>query len=469
MAVPKVVIVGRPNVGKSSLFNWLVGHRVAIVDPTAGVTRDRVTHLLELQTRYLELIDTGGMGIEDHDGLTRQVESQIAFGLNEADLILFVVDAQAGIVPLDDLVLRKLRASRRPVLCIANKADNDKFRQHAESEFSRFGMPLLSVSALGNRNKDRLIHELVRHLPEPTGEQPTSTDVLMKIGVVGKRNAGKSTFINCIAQSERVIVSEVPGTTRDSIDVRFEHNGRPFIAIDTAGVLRRKSVQDPITFYSLARAQRTIRRADVVLLFIDALIPVGKVDKQLAGDVVDQHKPCIFVVNKWDTVNDVATSEFSDYLDRVFPDMKYVPRAFLSAKDGRNVQAVIDLAQSLYNQARERVSTSEVNKVIQDILDRQPPPIRQHRRGRVYFATQIEVAPPTIVIMVNDPNLFDAVYRRFLINRLREIFPFAEVPIKLYFRKRDSHGGPRGNSEEGAPTENQPSSGRDFEESVEDD
>lgn len=434
MPLPKVAIVGRPNVGKSSIFNWLLDKRVAIVDPTSGVTRDRVGNILEHADRHFELIDTGGMGVEDRDGLTAEIERQISIAIREAAMVLFVVDAQAGMAPLDDIVMARLRGLSKPVLCVANKCDNNKYLFQAEAEFHRFGLPLLGVSVAANVHRHELLAALVQSLPDAPASVPQQ---VMKIAAVGKRNVGKSTFINCLANDNRMIVSEVPGTTRDSVDVYFEHNNKSFIAIDTAGLRKKKSLADSIEFYSYARAQQTIRRADVVLLFIDSTARVSMVDKQLARYILDQHKPCVVVVNKWDlTQKRVFTENFGEYLDRVLVGMPFAPRAFITAKTGRNVRRLIDVCQGLFTQANTRVTTGELNRVINDALTRQPPPARENRRARIYFATQVDVAPPTIILFCNDPKLFGQSYQRYLLNFCRDALPFSEVPIKILLRRR---------------------------------
>src|SRR5262249_36867244 len=330
VAIPVVAIVGRPNVGKSSLFNWLARRRIAIVDPTAGVTRDRVSALVKAGDRFFELVDTGGLGVQDVDNLTSQIERQIETALDQASVILFVVDTRAGLNPLDEEVPRRLRYVTKPVVCVANKTDTPELEPQG-AEFYKLGRgKLVCVSARQTRGKKdllELIHERLPPPPPPTGGggageggPDPELDVTMKLAIVGRRNTGKSTFINSLAQSERMIVSEVPGTTRDSVDVRFERDGKVFVAIDTAGVRRKGSISSDIEFYSLARAEPSIRRADVVLLFHDPLARVSKVDKQLAGYVLEQYKPAVFVVNKWDLAADsIPTGKFADYLHATFP------------------------------------------------------------------------------------------------------------------------------------------------------
>jgi GTP-binding protein len=435
VTVPVVAIVGRPNVGKSSLFNALAGRRIAIVDPTAGVTRDRISTLLLADHRYFELVDTGGMGIQDVDNLTAEIERQIEAAMDQAHVIVFVVDARAGITPLDVRVAERLRHVNKPTVCVANKCDTPSVEPQA-AEFHRLGFsPLLCVSAQHNRGNKELLDLILERLPAPK-ESRANLDVAMKLAIVGRRNTGKSTFINSLAQSERMIVSEVPGTTRDSVDVRFERDGKVFIAIDTAGVRRKKSVASDIEFYSLTRAQRSIRRADVVLLFLDAAQPISKVDKQLAEYILEQHKPAIFVVNKWDLMVPMATGEFGNYLRRVFPNLDYVPIAFTTAQSGKNVYTVLNLAQNIYKQTCRRASTPDLNRVLRQALDQQAPPMRQNRRPKISYATQVATNPPTIVLFTNGPWLFDPTYQRYLLKMFRDHLCFTDVPIKLYLRHK---------------------------------
>jgi GTP-binding protein len=436
VAVPIVAIVGRPNVGKSSLFNWLAGRRIAIVDPTAGVTRDRLATLIQLDERYFELVDTGGMGIQDVDNLTAQVERQIDTAIDEASVILFVVDTRAGLLPLDEEVARRLRYVTKPIILVANKTDTMELEAHA-SEFYKLGRgKLICVSALQNRGKEPLLDLIRRRLPS-TPEPNPNLAVTQKLAIVGRRNTGKSTFINSLAQSERMIVSEVAGTTRDSVDVRFERDGGVFVAIDTAGVRRKGSISSDIEFYSMTRAERSIRRADVVLLFLDPRVRISKVDKQLAAYILEQNKPAIFVVNKWDLMVPMPTEKFGSYVRAVFPNLDYVPIAFITAKSGKNVQAVLNLAQNLHKQASLRVSTGDLNRVLRLALERQAPPMRQNRHPKIFYATQVASNPPTIVLFTNGPGLFDNTYQRYLLKMFRDHLPFGDVPMKLHLRHKN--------------------------------
>jgi GTP-binding protein len=438
MGVPQVVIVGRPNVGKSSILNWLARKRLAIVDDTAGVTRDRVTYLMCENDRYFELVDTGGIGFDDPDNLTSKIDEQIDVALEMASVVVFVVDTRTGLTPQDQEVARRLRYVDAPVICVANKADEESMDAQAD-EFYKLGRgKLIRVSTLQNRGRQRLLDMIVERLPKVDRQERPDADVpIMKVAIVGRRNVGKSTFVNTLAQAERMIVSEVAGTTRDSVDVRFELDGKTFLAIDTPGLRRAKSISTDVEFYSTHRAQRSIRRADVVLMFFDPTERIAKVDKQLWDYISENYKPCIFVVNKWDLqAGSMPTEKWVTYLHDAFRTMWYAPIAFITGQTGKNVKALLNHAQMLYKQAQERVTTGVLNKVVRQALDANPPPLHQNRRPKVYYATQVATQPPTIVMFTSDPKGFAEPYRRYLLGALREHLPFAEVPIKLYLRKR---------------------------------
>jgi GTPase len=441
--VPRVVIVGRPNVGKSSLFNWLVEKRVAIEDATAGVTRDRLVQRIDLDGRVVDLVDTGGMGFDDPDGLSAQIDRQIAAGLAEAAVIVFTVDVRSGLVAADQEVAARVRKAGVPVLLVVNKADDSKFDVHAhEFDALGYGAPLV-VSVRQNRNRTDLIEAILEFLPPPqAGDEVTTALPEMKLAIVGRRNVGKSTFVNSLAHEDRVITSPVAGTTRDSIDVRFEVDGHSFLAIDTPGLRRTKSRTSDIDFYSTHRAQRSIRRADVVLLFFDASEPIGKVDKQLAEEIAEGFKPVVFVVNKWDLyAGDVERKEWETYLRDTFRTVPWAPVRFVTATSGRNVKAVVDDAQRLFRQSRERVTTGRLNTLLQNAVETNPPPTdARHRRVRIYYATQAETAPPTIVLSTSAPKSVSEPYRRYLLNVLRQHTPFREVPIRLVVRGRSTPG-----------------------------
>jgi len=441
MPVPQVVIVGRPNVGKSSILNWQAGKLVSVVDPTAGVTRDRVKYLMSEGDRYFELVDTGGIGIVDVDNLSEDIERQIQMAIDEATLILFVVDGNTGVTALDKTVAERLRKIDKPKLLVVNKCDSTKTDLEVAEFYRLTNAPLIQTSVKANRARSELLKQIIALLP-PASEQESEEGAEMaampelKLAIVGRRNVGKSTFINALAEEERVIVSEIAGTTRDSVDIRFELDGKSFIAIDTPGVRKRASLANDIEYYGLVRAQKSIRRADVVFMFFDAQETISRVDKQLVDEIHEHHKPCIFVINKWDLglEKEMTVEKWSDYLINTFATMRHVPLAFVTAKDGQNVKKLINLAQSIYKQSRERVSTGLLNRVLQGALAGNRPPSRQNRMPKIFFATQVSTEPPTIVVKCNDPDLFDDSWKRYLLGYFREHLPFREVPIKLYLR-----------------------------------
>lgn len=438
MPLPIVAIVGRPNVGKSSLFNVLARRRASIVEPTPGVTRDRVSSVCEIDDAYFELVDTGGHGIVDRDDLDDHVERQIEYAIQQAQLILLVVDAREDVTALDrdtaDL-LRKHNATQR-VRLIANKVDNPHHEDNL-AEFNALGLgdplPVSAVHGHGRGELRELIRAELAGLVAETPEEP-----VIKIAVVGKRNVGKSSFINALTGEERVIVSEIPGTTRDSIDVRLEKDGRTILVIDTAGLRKKARLADNIEFYAYARATRSIRRADVVLFLIDSTEPVSLVDKRLAHLITGEHKACVLVVNKWDLAKGQAsTEEYGEYLGKVLPEIDYVPVAFTSAITGRNVASTIDLATELHKQSATRVGTGVLNQALQEALKTNAPRAKRGgKQPKFFYATQVSTVPPTIILFVNGPELVTRNYERFLINRFREVLPFPEIPIRLVFRAR---------------------------------
>jgi GTP-binding protein len=438
MSVPQVVIVGRPNVGKSSVFNWLAGKRLSIVDDVAGVTRDRVTFLMQEDEHFFELVDTGGIGMNDVDNLTKEIDEQIELALESADVVLFVVDSRAGLMPLDREVAKRLRYVDKPIICVANKTDDPALDAQAY-EFYKLGRgKLVRVSAKQHRNRDELLDMILDRLPAPVHVDPlTEVEEPIKVAIVGRRNVGKSTFVNTLSQADRMIVSEVPGTTRDSVDVRFEMDGKVIIAIDTPGLRRSKSVRTDIEFYSTHRAQRSIRRADVSLMFFDCTERISKVDKQLVKYIADNYKPCVFVVNKWDLMQGkMPTEKWVSYLRDTFRTMWHVPIAFITGETGKNVKALVNHTQMLFKQSRQRVSTGELNRLVRRALDNNPPPLLLHHPAKVYYATQVSTDPPTIVLICNNPAAFASTYQRYLLGVFRDQLSFGEVPIKLYLQRR---------------------------------
>jgi GTP-binding protein len=454
-----VAIVGRPNVGKSSLLNALTGRRISIVQDMPGVTRDRIEMPLFVGGKYVNLVDTGGYGFVDPDQLTDHIKHQIEIAMNQAQLVLFIVDADEGLTGADQEVANLLRKKGIKTVLIANKADSPNVDQNL-ADFARLGLGTpIGTSALHNRNIDQVLAAIAGNV-DLSAAPATVPEPELLVAIVGKRNAGKSTLVNAVAelyggQGDRVIVSEIPGTTRDSIDVRFEKDGHALTVIDTAGVRKKRHmVTNDIEFYSFHRAERSIRRADVVLMLIDGTMPVSEPDKKLAKYIADQFKPVVIVVNKWDVVladarqqaqekgatmgSDKLMEEFGEYLDRELPHLNFAPVSFITAKDGKNVQMVLDLAQNLYKQATYHCGTGELNRVMKTIMEERRPTSDSGRRARIFYVTQPEVAPPTIVVFVNNPDILQESYQRFMVNRMRELLPYAEVPIRLLIRGRES-------------------------------
>ncbi len=409
---------------------------ISIVEPTAGVTRDRVSTLIGRDDHYFELVDTGGYGIVDSDRLSDHIEQQIVQAIESADLVLFMVDIRDGIVPLDETIAQLLRKHNLDVIGVANKADTAKLFPTA-GEFSRLGFgEFLCISAKNNLNKNVLLDKIFEKFSSSERGEPAKP--VMKIAMVGKRNAGKSTLVNAMVGSERVIVSETPGTTRDAVDVRFEKDGKTIVVIDTAGIRKKNKMADSIEFYSYVRATRSMHRADIVLFMVDATLPLSQVDKKLARFIAEEHKSCIIVINKWDLAKEsAATEDYEEYLTKVLPGLKYAPLAFTTASDGKNVQSVLDLATEIFRQTTTWIPTAKLNKAFEIIKDERITAARRSTKGwpRIYYATQIAVNPVTILMFVNEPELFEENYLRFMVNRLRSMLPVEEVPIRLLARR----------------------------------
>ena len=439
---PQIAIVGRPNVGKSSLFNRLLGERRAIVDPTAGVTRDRLVETVRRPDLSLafDLMDTGGLGIVDRDDLAASVELQVMTGAHAADLLLLMVDAREGRTLLDDEAARLLRRVDVPVLLIANKCEN-RSSERALGDFDALGFgAALPLSAQDGRGVGDLWQELCERLPEaPPGEEIERA----RIAVLGRRNTGKSSFVNALLGEERVIVSEIAGTTRDAVDVELEWEGEALTLVDTAGVHRRGKVADSVEFYSLTRSDQAIRRADLALLFLDLTEPFARLDQELARTIRDRHKPCVVVGTKSDLRPEASIADFRDLVEHKLPHLKGAPLVLLSNVTGKGRDRVLREALRLAQQARTRVGTGVLNRAVEGTMTS----LRFRGRGekpKILYATQLGVSPPTLLLFVNRKPLFTKEAMRAIERELRKRLGYEAVPLRLVLRERERSPSKRG-------------------------
>ena len=440
MVLPSVVIVGRANVGKSSLFNAICRRRVSIVDPTPGVTRDRIVQEVTYGGRTFELVDTGGVGMESEREIVTDVEMQIQIAIEQAHLVLMVVDAKAGLHPMDQGLAQRLRAAGKNVILVANKSERERDAQAAVDFFALgFGEPV-RTAAVHTIGLEDLLKRIGEALPEPqaASEAEVQRQAPIKIAIVGKRNVGKSTLINFLAREPRVVVSEIPGTTRDAIDVRITVGEREFIAIDTAGVRKKGQVADSVEFFSVSRTMEAIARADVIVLIMDAVEEISDVEKKLAGKVVSEYKPCVFAMNKMDLTPQSTQAEYEEYVHSQLPSLSFAPVVCISALTGMDVLPLLDVVQELYRQAEVRVKTSELNDVMVRITAARRPPSGGARLGKIFYATQTDVRPPTFVLFTNDSARITKDYERYVSNQLRRQLLFLNIPLRFHVRRRKS-------------------------------
>lgn len=436
MAKPLVAIVGRPNVGKSTLFNRLIGKRVSIVEDTPGVTRDRIYGDAEWLDHQFILIDTGGIEPASEDLIAVQMRRQAELAIETADVILFLVDGREGMTAADQEVAAMLRRCNKPVVLAVNKLDAPKFHE-AVYEFYELGLgePFI-VSAGQGIGLGDVLDEVCSHFPETDGAEQEER---IQIAIVGKPNVGKSSLTNALLGEERVIVSDVPGTTRDAIDTPFTKNGRSYLLIDTAGIRRKRAIEDEsIERYSVIRSLAAVRRADVVLLVCDAEQGLSEQDVKIAGFVHEEGKPSVVIVNKWDLIEkDTHTMDkFKKDMEVDLAFMNYVPFLFISAKSGQRVNKVLELVEEVYAQSTRRISTGTLNDVVNEAVSMSEPPTQNGRRLKLFYATQVAVQPPTFVIFVNDSTLVHFSYERYLDNYFRKTFGFTGTPIRILFRNR---------------------------------
>lgn len=436
MAKPLVAVVGRPNVGKSTFFNRIVGKRIAIVEDTPGVTRDRIYGDASWLDHDFALVDTGGIEPANDDIISTQMRRQAQLAIDTADVIVFLVDGREGVTAADEDVADMLRRSNKPVVLGVNKVDHPKFEDAVYDFYSLgIGNPV-TISGEQGLGLGDLLDEVVSYFPPTEGEE---THEATRIAIVGKPNVGKSSLVNALLGYERTIVSEIAGTTRDAVDTPFEHEGRPYVLVDTAGIRRKRAIDEAtIERYSVIRSLGAIRRADVVLIVIDANEGMSEQDVRIAGYVHEEGKASVVIVNKWDLI-EKDTHTMNQFKKKLYGDlafMDYVPILFISAKTGQRVNKVLGLAQHAYAQNCMRVSTGTLNDMINEAVTVTEPPSDKGRRLKIYYGTQVSIKPPTFVLFVNDPELVHFSYKRYLENYLRKSFALDATPLRLIIRRR---------------------------------
>ena len=436
-----VAIVGRPNVGKSTLFNRLTATRTAIEERSPGVTRDRLYGSAEWQGESFIVVDTGGISFDSDDPLLRQVHRQVDLAIEEAQVIIFLLDGREGPVPLDHEIAGRLRRSGKSVIPVVNKVDHPK-EMGALAAFYSLGMgDPLPISAVHGRGTGDLLDRICELLPQETAEGEPAEETI-KVALVGRPNVGKSQLLNTILGRERVIVSDIPGTTRDAIDTPFSHGGRSYLLIDTAGVRRKSRVKEAVEYYSVLRSLRAIERADIALLLLDAAEGIAEQDRKLAGYIDQVGRGLIIGVNTWDLIQErqQARQEWLEEISRAFAFAPYAQVAFFSALTGSRVQNLFPLLEKVWQELYKRVPTSLLNELLIDALAVNPPPSYKGKRLKIYYASQVAVRPPTFVFFVNNPQFMHFSYQRYLENRLREAFDFAGVPLRLKIKGRRERG-----------------------------
>ena len=435
MSKPLVAIVGRPNVGKSTFFNRIVGQRISIVEDTPGVTRDRLYADAEWCGHSFTLIDTGGLEIKSEDVMWSHIRAQAQIAVETADVIVFMLDGKTGLTHEDYEVAAYLRKSRKPILLVVNKLDNNE--QHLLYDFYELGLgEPIGISAGQAKGLGDVLDEIVKL----TGKYETEEkEEALKIAVVGKPNAGKSSLVNKLLGYDRVIVSDIAGTTRDAIDTRIKIGDKEYILIDTAGIRRKRSVEEDLEQYSVMRSLGAVRRADVCLIVIDSSEELSEQDVKIAGYVHEQGKPSIVVMNKWDVVEkDTYTIEkYNRKLKEELKFMDYFIPTYVSAKTGKRVDNLIKLAERAYENASRRISTGLLNDVLREAILTNEPPSKNGKRLKIYYVTEVSANPPTFVIFVNDDTLMHFSYRRYIENALRRSFDFEGTPIRLIIRNKN--------------------------------
>ncbi|MGN1167168.1 MAG: ribosome biogenesis GTPase Der [Lachnospiraceae bacterium] len=437
MSKPVVAIVGRPNVGKSTLFNALAGEKISIVKDTPGVTRDRIYADVSWLDRDFTMIDTGGIEPDSKDIILSQMREQAQIAIDTADVIIFITDVRQGLIDADSKVADMLRRSGKPVVLVVNKVDSfDKFMSDVY-EFYNLGIgdpiPISAASRLGIGD---MLDEVISYFPEKTEEE--QEDERPRIAIVGKPNVGKSSIINKLLGEQRVIVSDIAGTTRDAIDTEIVHNGKEYVFIDTAGLRRKNKIKEELERYSIIRTVTAVERADVVLVVIDASEGVTEQDAKIAGIAHERGKGIIIVVNKWDAIekNDKTMRKYEDEIRRVLSFMPYAEIMYVSAETGQRLPKLYDMIDMVIENQTLRVATGVLNEIMMEAVAMQQPPSDKGKRLKLYYITQVSVKPPTFVIFVNDKELMHFSYTRYLENKIREAFGFRGTSLKFFIRER---------------------------------
>ncbi len=432
-----IAIVGRPNVGKSALFNRLLRKRVAIVDKMSGVTRDRIYGHLEWRGSLFTVIDTGGVELGSADTVRQQVLEQVNLSVEEARLVLLVVDVKDGLVPLDEEISKILRRSGKPVIVVVNKVDNRKLAEGV-NRFHKLGWEeTIGISALHGLAIDDLLNKFGCFVSGPvTAVVPAVEQPAIRVAVIGRPNVGKSTFINALVGKPRMIVDEKPGTTRDAVDIMVSRGDKSWQFIDTGGMRRKKRLESAVEFYSITRAYQSVERADVIVLMVDGWEGIRVQEAKLLDHISERGKGCVIAINKWDLVTEVATTAYRRRVYERLPQHGYVPVVFISALKGQNIDEMLQGIEYVFSQLRQEIATGILNRVIREAVAVNRPPLVKGKPLRIYYSTQVGVAPPQIALFVNDPARMRKNYLGFLSNQLRQAFGFEGVPLKWRLRQR---------------------------------
>ncbi len=439
--LPKLAIVGRPNVGKSALFNRICKQKIAIVDEAEGITRDRLYAESELFGLSFQVIDTGGINSRSKALFNEEIKRQAEIAIEEADTIIQVVDGQIGLTDLDHEVAQILHRSKKPVCLAVNKIDHHGLLSEIHSFYS-LGIPnIVPVSAAQGWQIAELLEVAFKDVPKNISEK--EEDPSIKIAIVGRPNVGKSSLVNYLLDEERCIVSPIPGTTRDSIDVSFTLDGQQYTLIDTAGIRRKRAEHEVVDKFAAIRTQRAIERSDLCILMIDAQEGMTGQEKRIANSIEEAGKGCLILLNKWDLVKGFRMEHCLQGIEEEVPFLKHCPKLFLSVKTGRNVDKIFPLIQDIYANSTKRITTHQLNKFVADALQRNHPPMIMGKRLRIYYMAQVDVQPPKFILFVNYPNLMNDTYKKYLYNQFRDVYQFTGVPIVMHLKGKEKRDKPK--------------------------